>query len=74
MKHTNNAANYAAICNVTLVLKCALVANPTVAYYATVREARAAALARLGFDSAVVYDENNRIAFRARRWYGKAVN
>ena len=74
MKHTQNAANYTAIRNVTLVLKCAFVSNPTVAYYPTVAAARAAALARMGFDSALVYDEANRVAFRARRWYGKAVN
>jgi|GEM_PF-4600935 len=74
MKHTNNAAHYAAIRNVTLVLKCALVANPTVAYYATVSEARAAAFARNGFDSAVVFDANNRAAFRLRRWFGQGVN
>lgn len=74
MKHTHNAVSYPAICNVTLVLKCALVANPTVAYYATVEAARAAALDRTGFDSAVVYDENNRVVFRARHWFGKAVN
>lgn len=74
MKHTQNAASYPAICNVTLVLKSALVSAPTVAYYPTVTAARAAALAHMGFDSAVVYDEANRVAFRARRWFGKAVN
>ena len=74
MKHTHNAASNAALCNVTLVLKCALVQNPTVAYYPTVAAARAAALARMGFDSAVVYDEANRVAFRARRWFHKGVN
>ncbi len=74
MKHTQNAASYAAIRNVTLVLKCAFVANPTVAYYATVGEARAAAFARNGYDSAVVYDENNHLAFRMRRWRSKGVN
>jgi len=74
MKHTHNAASYPAICNVTLVLKSALVSAPTVAYYPTVEAARAAALSRLGFDSMVVYDEANRIAFRARRWFGQGVN
>lgn len=74
MKHTNNAASNTAIRNVTLVLKCAFVANPTVAYYATVSEARAVAMSRMGFDSAVVYDENNRAAFRMRRWFMKGVN
>lgn len=74
MKHTQNAANYAAICNVTLVLKCALVPNLTVGYYPTVEAARAAAFARKGFDSAVIYDEANRLVFRSRRWFGKGVN